>query len=132
MRNPKAVLRRERAIVALLKCRTVAQAATEAAIGERTLSRWLAESGFQQEYREAQRRLLEHAINTLHHHAGDFADVIVLAAKDKSVPMAIRLGAASKGLDVLLKVHEHADLEYKMGEIEQAIERMRMERLGVP
>jgi len=132
MRNHKAVLRRERAIIALLECRTVQQAASKADIGERTLQRWLAESSFQQEYREAQRRVLEGAINTLHRHAGDFADVITLAARDESVPMALRLGAASKGLEVLLRIHDHADLEYQLSGLEEAVTQLKLERMGLP
>jgi hypothetical protein len=127
VRNHKAVLRRERAIVALLECRTVGQAATQADVGERTLQRWLAEPSFQQDYREAQRRLLDGALNTLHRHAADFADVIARAAGDESVPMAIRLGAAVKGLEVLMRIHDRADLEYQLNQLEETVSQLTME-----
>lgn len=127
VRNRKAILKRERAVIALLECRTVAQAATEADIGERTLQRWLAEPSFQQGYKEAQRRLLDGALNTLHRHASSFADVIAQAAEDASVPIAIRLGAAVKGLEVLLRIHNHADLEYQLTQLEETVSQLTIE-----
>jgi hypothetical protein len=57
--------RRHQAIAALLIEPTVAKAAAAAKVGERTLLRWLRESGFAAEYRAARRAVVEHAVGAL-------------------------------------------------------------------
>ncbi len=57
--------KQKKAIVALLQCGNVEQAAADAKIGARTLHRWLKEPHFRQEYLDAGERLFEQGITQL-------------------------------------------------------------------
>jgi hypothetical protein len=57
--------RREQAIAALLTESTIEQAAAKVGISARTLKAWLAEAGFQADYRLARRRGLDKAVRLL-------------------------------------------------------------------
>lgn len=54
-----------RAIPALLSSRTIAEAATAAGVGEKTLRRWLASEPFASVYRQAARESAREAVSTL-------------------------------------------------------------------
>ena len=62
----------ERALVALLECRSIAAAARQAQVGDRTLRRWLHEDvHFQTRLRQLSQESLAHATLRLHNGASD-------------------------------------------------------------
>jgi hypothetical protein len=56
--------------------------------------------------------------------------VIVEAAKNKKTPMYTRLTGAAKGLEVLMKIHEHADVESQLRELVEEVTQMKMQWKG--
>ena len=94
--------RRQRAIIALLEHPTINEAAQAAGIGQRTLSRWLAEDdAFQEALRDAQERATNQAIYRLAGAAPLAANVLSELANDETVSAAVRVQAASKVLSEL-------------------------------
>jgi hypothetical protein len=108
------------AISALLACSTIETAAEQASIAPATLRRWLAEDGFQQRYRQAQRQLLEHAVSGLQRAAGQAVTVLVTIAEDQAAPPAARVSAAKTILDQAFKGMEVLDLAERIEQLEQA------------
>lgn len=113
--------KREQAIAALLSSNTIADAARVCGIGLRTLKRWLAEDVFQEAYRDAQRELLESAVNKLRRAATEFVEALQHVATNKEAPPAARATAARSGLEVLLKAAGLEELERRVAELEQRL-----------
>jgi hypothetical protein len=116
--------KREQAILALVSCRTVQDAATEAGIGDRTLQRWLTQPDFQEDYRRAQEQMLDVAMNVLRRASLSFAETLVTVCQDPDVPAVVKLAAASRGLDILMKIHGKASLERELDELEAVVSRL--------
>jgi hypothetical protein len=64
------------AIAALLSCPTIDAAAEQAGIAGSTLRGWLRDAAFQQQYREAQRQVVAHAIVGLQQDVTDARDAL--------------------------------------------------------
>ena len=129
--NPNGLSKRKReqAISALLSLRTIQEAADEAGVGHRTLTRWLTEADFQEAYQRAQATMLQAAVNVLRHAGVTFAQVLVEVAQDKSVPAVVRVTAASRGLELLMRSHGYSDIERKLTELEADVDQIQAERL---
>ena len=85
----------ERAIVALLSEPTLAAAAEQCQIHERTLRRWLTDRAFQEELDAARRGLMfETAIRPAPAAGGAGGRHAGVALMDPSAPPSVRLGAA--------------------------------------
>jgi hypothetical protein len=98
------------AIIALLSEPTIAEAATKAGLGERTLMRWLAEPIFRSRYREARRQVVEHAVSQLQRAAGTAVETLTSIARDAAAPQAARVSAAKTILDQAFRGLETLDL----------------------
>ncbi len=96
-------------------------------LSERTLRRWLSLPDFQESYRAAQAQQLDSAMNVLRERAEYFARVIVEVAEDEEQPGSVRFQAASKGLELLMRVHGTHDLEKQLDELEASVAQMQME-----
>jgi hypothetical protein len=66
----------ERAIAALLAQPTIVKAASAAGVGERTLRRWLKDTGFRIAYDTARREIVDHAVARLQATAGEAVDTL--------------------------------------------------------
>jgi hypothetical protein len=93
----------------LLETSTVAAAAEQARIGERTLRRWLKIPEFLSAYRRARRRAVEYAIARIQAGVGQAADTLLSVAKDGAKD-ADRVRAANALLDHAVRGVESADL----------------------
>lgn len=94
--------RKQRAVIALLEQPTIIAAAEAAGVGNRTLSRWLAEDeAFRNALRDAQRNALDRTISQLAGSAPLAATVLADIATDEAVPAAVRVQAASRILSEL-------------------------------
>ena len=112
--------RQQRAIVALLECKTVAEAAASARVGERSLYRWLAEdAAFRAALSQAEGDLLATTTRRL------------LGLQDKAVKAleylleqgeseGVRLRAAQVALELSLKLREQVSIEQRLTALEQA------------
>lgn len=73
---------------------------------------------------EAQRRVLDQAINTLRASTDEFAHTVKRMAADTSLPPATQLIAATRGLEMVFRADraaQQADLEQRMGEVEERV-----------
>lgn len=108
------------AIAALLSSATIADAATQVGVSERTLVKWLSEEEFVTAYRQAQGRLLEQSINSLRQAALVFTTTLRDVAADTDAPPGSRAQAARSGLEVLLRAVTLEDLERRLSELERS------------
>ncbi|MBI4494165.1 MAG: hypothetical protein HY690_15360 [Chloroflexi bacterium] len=112
MKGGKRLRREEQALLALLAEPTVEAAAKAAGVSPVTLWRWLQHPDFQERYREARRRVLEHAIAVLQQVAGEAAATLRrnLVCGTPSVEVRAALGI----LDQAVKGTELLDLEQRV------------------
>lgn len=111
---------KERAIGALLACRTIADAAKVAGVSERTLRRWQKEAGFRDEYREARKRILESVLNELRRLSSDAAKTLGTIATSDDSPAGARVRAAEVILQTVLRGVEVEELSERLDQLERA------------
>lgn len=109
-----------RAVVALLTCRTIAEAATAAGVGEKTLRRWLAAEPFASEYRAAARESAREATSALL--AAQREAVQVLRACMQDGTSATRVRAARAVLELGVRVAAD-DLDERLADLEEEVRR---------
>ena len=113
--------KQDQAVAALLGSSTIGDAAESCGMGTRTLKRWLKRPEFLEAYKEAQRELLESAVNRLRGAALEFVDALHHVATDAAAPPAARATAARSGLEVLLKASGLEEMERRIAELERAV-----------
>lgn len=110
--------RQYNAIAALLSEASVRKACEKAGIPERTVYKWLKDRAFVEEYRIARREATSQAIARLQQFSAALAgELLRLATQARSE--AVRLGAASKGLDLAIRSVELEDLEARLAALEE-------------
>ena len=107
-------MRQQNAIIALLSEPSIRQAAKVSGIPEKTLYNWLRNPTFEAAYRLARRDATQQAMGLLQKYSGTAAAILCKLAVGSGSD-AIRLAAASKILDLALKITE---LEELRGEID--------------
>jgi len=110
--------RDDRLIAALARGRTHEQAADDAGVSVRTVSRRLTDPTFKLWVHEARRELLTVATSRLCDAAGDAIDVLRALIND-SESEHVKLGAARSLLQLLLPLREQLDLEERILALEQ-------------
>lgn len=123
--DEKLTRKQEKAIVALLTTGTLAKAAEQAGIAERTLRYWLKLDDFVAAYRSARRQAVEQAIAQLQHATG--AAVRSLRRNLNCGHPATEIRAALGILDQSLKAVEMLELETRLTALEN---RQRTEAIG--
>lgn len=113
--------KREKAIAALLKERTVKDAALEAGIGETTLRRWLGDASFQTEYRAARARIFDHVLNQIRLASSEAVQTLRSVMLDALNPPTARVAAVRTLLDLLLRGSVALDLEERVQELEKVL-----------
>ena len=114
--------KRQQAIVALIEHSTMKEAARAIGIGEATIHRWLKNESFLVAYREAKRRVVDHAITCLQKATGEAVRVLQEILSDPDKPPSARVTAARTILDMAVKAVEMDDLTARLEEIERTIE----------
>lgn len=109
--------KQQRAIAALLTCASIKDAAASAAIGERSLHRWLAEPAFRAAYADASRQRLGETVGRLRAVAAEAVATLRAALSDELT--ANRIRAATVLLDGAVKV-ELDDLGRRVEALEAA------------
>jgi Helix-turn-helix domain len=111
---------RERALIALMSCVTVAEAAAEAGCSERALRGWLKDdAAFQEEYRRARAGAVGDALRQMQVAAEAAVQALVSQARDDDEGTAFR--AATALLDRVQKAREAADAEARLAALEQRL-----------
>src|SRR5689334_3685986 len=119
-RRGKRASREDLALAALLSEPTIQFAAKRAGISESTLLRWLADPSFRTRYRDARRRVVEHAICGLQRATAEAVETL-RRNLTCGIP-AVEVGAAKAVLDQAIKGVELVDLAERVEQLEQAAE----------
>jgi len=114
--------RQERAIVALLKARSVLLACKRCGVARRTMENWLRTPDFVAAYKSARQRVFGNAQGRLCQEATRAANVLIDGMRGKSITSMQRLCAR----DILTFAREglSADSDLRMAEIESRIAKM--------
>jgi len=109
----------DRAILALLSEPTLDRAAKKCGIASTTLWRWLQEPGFQQQYRDARRKVFEGTVLRLQYIAGEAVETLRrnLVSKNPSVEVRAALGI----LDQAVKADELYELQQRIARLEDRL-----------
>lgn len=113
--------KQEAAIAALLSCKTIAEAAKAAGIGENTLFRWLRLDDFQNAYRKARKDVVSQAIGQIQNGLSDAVKTLQSVMNNKKAPASARVSAARSMIDLGLKGVEIEDLQSRVEALERAI-----------
>jgi len=111
------------AIVALLNCATLKDAAEQCGISKRTLLRWLRHQSFRARFDEVKRGALSQATAKLRGESGKAVDVLAAIAEDRTAAPGARVIAASRLLELALRAHETEDLQARLEALEREMER---------
>lgn len=111
--------RKEKALQALLVCRTRRDAAAMAGIGESTLRGYLQEDEFQARYREAFGNLIQDATRQAQQAIAPALSTLREITEDKGEQSHARITAARSTLEYALKLTEQADILEQLRELEK-------------
>ena len=113
-------VRQEKAIAALLSCRTVAEAAKLAQVGERSIYRWLKQDTFQSHLRRARRQALSESLGRLQQVADRAVDTLDTILDDKKATAASRVSAVRAAFRFACHGIEIDDFEERLAAVERA------------
>lgn len=111
--------RREKALQALLVCRTQAEAAEMAGIGVSTLRGYMQENEFQARYKEAFGGLVQAATRQAQQTLSPALSVLREIMEDRNEQASARISAARSVLEYSLKLCEQTDILEQLRELEQ-------------
>ena len=115
--NETLSARQEKAIAALIACKTVEEAAVKAKISPRSLHRWIHEDPtFQMAYRQARREALDNAIASLQTGAVEAVQALRDAPTHGSVNVRVR--AAAIFLEHALAANAQFNLQERLEALE--------------
>ena len=117
----KLTAKQEQALIALLDCGEIKQAAETAGVTKVTLWRWLQSSAFQSRYREARRQLVETAIAQLQSDCTVAVRVLREVAEDKQAPASSRVAAAKTIIEQSIGAIELMDLQDRVEMLEKML-----------
>lgn len=116
--KPDAV--RERAVLALLSERTVADAARRCGVGERTLRRWLSDDvTFKDQYDSARAATFQFGLDRIQALMGRAVDTLQDLLSAKKFP-SVRLGAARTIAEIAIHQRDAETILKRLDEIERA------------
>jgi hypothetical protein len=117
----KLTAKQERALVALLDCGEIKQAAETAGVTKVTLWRWLQLPAFQSRYRRARRQLVETAIAQLQSACTIAVRVLREVAEDNQSPASSRVAAAKTIIEQSIGAIELMDLQDRVETLEKML-----------
>ena len=120
--------KKEAAILALLKARSVEEAARTADIPPRTLYRWLNEPAFEAAYRKAKRVAFGQSSARLQQGSGAATSTMLKIMLDPTVAPSVRLRAADCVFDHAKNAIEMEEFEARLAVLEQAADLSRQSR----
>lgn len=115
----------ELAIAALLSNPSIPGAASAAGISERSLYRWLADDGFQKDYKKARRKVVQQAITQIQASISAAVQTLKEIMKNPEAPASSRVSAAKTLIEMGLKATEFEQLEERIEELEKIVKDQR-------
>jgi hypothetical protein len=122
--------KQQRAIMALLSTKSIAEAAQQAKIGERTLWRWLGDPMFRVYLAGAEADMLDAATRRLLQLQDGAIETVKTIMQDSEASAGVRLRAAQAVLDYLLKLRELRNVEQRLTALEMAYAREQDQAAG--
>jgi hypothetical protein len=118
----KLTAKQEQALIALLDCGEIKQAAETAGVTKVTLWRWLQSPDFQSRYRAARRQLVETAIAQLQSDCTIAVRVLREVAEDREAPASSRVSAAKTIIEQSVGAIQLIDLQERIERLESLLE----------
>ena len=118
--------KQERAIAALLSESSIAAAAVQVGVTERTVYRWLDEPTFSEAYRQARQQVVQQALVRVQALTSNAVRVLEAVMTEDSVPPGTRLAAAKVALEYAVKAVELEDLASRLARLERVYEERSM------
>jgi hypothetical protein len=116
----------EQAIAAVMRCRTIKEAAADCGLSYGALKMWLKQDWFRAEYDEAKRQMLDSTINQLRTAGGDAVSLLHKVVKNPKLATTPRVTAARAIVELLLKCVETQDIVARLERIEKAQQEVRL------
>lgn len=113
--------RKERALQALLVCRTRSEAARAAGIGESTLREYMKDPEFLSRYREAFGNLLHDAARQAQQSISPALSTLREILEDSEEPAQARIQAARSTLEYALRLTEQLDIVSRIQALENVV-----------
>ena len=110
--------KQEQAIACLLTASSIAEAAAQAGVNQRTLFRWLKDATFQAAYCTARRQVVQHAMGQVQQAANEAVTSLRTIMLDDTAPASARVSAAKMVLDLGIKTVEIENLEARLAALE--------------
>jgi hypothetical protein len=111
----------EAALLGLLTQPTIGLAAAQAKVGERTITRWLAEDeAFKSEYLRIRQEIVNNAVFQLQKATNNAVNSLISVMNDPEAPASARVRAATAVLEQALRALETEGLEERIAVLEQA------------
>jgi hypothetical protein len=111
--------KKEQAIIALLKCRTVEEAAESIGVAPKTLYRWQKLTEFDREYRAAMLAQFRHSLARLQQASVPAVTVLRNILADSKAPLAVKARCAYYILDQTRRGVETDEIERRLAEVER-------------
>ena len=115
--------KKAKAIAALLEKNTIKEAALSINVGEATIFRWLQDPHFNQAFRAAKKRLVDHAVTRLQKASEDAVKTLRDIMTDVGKPPSVRVTAARIILEMSVKAVEIDDLTTRIENLELQVQR---------
>lgn len=113
----------QKALAALLTAKSNEEAARQAGISPRTLSRYFSDPEFKTEYQKAFSGLVEGATRRAQKNLEPAVNTLKELMEDREQNGQIRVSAARSLLEYSLKLSERVDILERLDELEEAMER---------
>ena len=107
-----------KAIVSLLSCRTIQEAADQIGIDQSTLWRWQKDQDFQAALQEAKHRMVAQAIIQLQQITSDAVETLRGIMADGEAPASARVTAAKAVLDFAVRAVKLEEIEDRLKVLE--------------
>jgi hypothetical protein len=117
----KLTARQEHAIVALLTASSIAEAAEQRGIGERTLLRRLKDATFQTAYRAARRAVFQQVLIQVQQTTSMAVETFRKVMADATASPSAKVSAAKAVMEIAIKAVELEDLDARMTALEQRL-----------
>ncbi|HEX3152954.1 MAG TPA: hypothetical protein VHR66_33085 [Gemmataceae bacterium] len=117
--DDRLTARQHAAIAALLTCKTIKSAASNARVGEATLRRWLSNEAFKEAYRAARRGVMDGVISQLQQAAKKAVGTLERFLGPKNGRAADQIRAAIAVMDFATRGLEVGDLLARVEELER-------------
>jgi hypothetical protein len=119
---PKLTGKKEKALAALISCRTLQEASDKAEVDEVTLWRWLRQdAAFRDSYQQRLRAVVEQAMSEIQRSCSLAAVALVDVLSDLTAPASARVSASKAILESSLKFIELSDLSARIEVLETKV-----------